>query len=307
MNLVLREQVQFQSLRERLSGELFLPTAGSSCPAVVVCHGAGEFKENYIEMCEHLAQRGIGCLAIDMHGHGASGGARFNVRMKEWVADVRAALDFLARHSRVDASRLGGFGLSSGGTAILEASLEDQRLRALVALDATVRNSLPVALSAFLKTLIWIGKAKRRCVGDDLRINLIKLGGGMALVADKQLNDRIMANTAATAALRAFPFPGGAEAFFVDTIERAGRVSAATLVIWGGEDQVDPPATGQILFDALRCRKSLQIIEGNGHLGHLDLHRQRVFELTAHWFSENLAVSTAHLSHLETPAACRAG
>ena len=306
MNLVVRERVQLQSMEVGLAAELFLPAAQTPCPAIVVCHGAAEFKENYIELCEFLARKNIGALALDMHGHGASDGMRFFVGMREWVANVRAALDFLSQDGRVDASRLGAFGLSSGGTAILETAVVDTRLKALVALDATVRNSLPAPLSAILKLLILIGRAKRFLTGSDLRVNLIKLGNGMPLVADKVTNDSLLANIAATAGLRAFPFPGGAESFFVNTIERVSQIKAASMVIWGEHDQIDPPQTGQLLFEALTCKKSLHIVQGNGHMGHLDKNRQKVFDLTAQWLSETLVANSEHVSPLEV-IACRAG
>src|SRR5690349_19085040 len=111
-----RESVRLRSLGDDLSGALFLPESLRPAPAVIVCHGAGEFKENYFELCELLAGRGIAALAIDMHGHGESAGSRFCVEMREWVPDVQAAIDFLHDHPRIDGARIGAFGLSSGGT-----------------------------------------------------------------------------------------------------------------------------------------------------------------------------------------------
>ena len=305
MNLVVREQVRVQSMGETLAGALFLPTTISPCPAIVVTHGAGDYKENYNEFCEYLAGKGLGCLALDLHGHGASGGKRFYVEISDWSADVRAGLNFLSRDERIDPNALGAFGPSSGGTAILEAALADSRIKALVALDATVRNSLPGPISMFLKGLVWLGRAKRALTGSDLRVNMLKLNAGMRFTEDDEVNARLLADEAIKAALEHFPFPGAAESFFVNTIERVGRITAPTLVIWGAEDRIDPPETGQLFFQALTCKKSLQIVEGNGHGGHLDRNRQTVFELTAQWFSENLAASVEHVS--ESEAACRAG
>ena len=122
------ESLSLRSLGDDLVGTLFLPTSEHPAPALIVCHGAGEFKENYFEMCELLARNGVATLAIDMHGHGASAGERFYVSMHQWVADVRAAVDFLVTHPRIDANKIGAFGLSSGGTAILEAAIVDARL-----------------------------------------------------------------------------------------------------------------------------------------------------------------------------------
>src|SRR5215470_18327120 len=110
-----------------------------------------------------------------MHGHGQSAGERYYVNMRQWVADVQAAIDFLLTHSKVDGDKIGAFGLSSGGTAILEAAVVDPRLKALVALDATVRDSLPLAMSLFLKLLVGVGKIKKLLTKTDLRIPLAKM------------------------------------------------------------------------------------------------------------------------------------
>lgn len=281
--MAVRESVRFSSLGEELAGRLFLPERCATAPALVVCHGAGEFKENYFEMCEVLATRGIVSLAIDMHGHGESGGARYHVNMREWVADVRAAIDLLQTRPEVDGARIGAFGLSSGGTAILEATMVESRLKTLVALTATVRNSLPWHMVLFLRMLLVLGWLKRQLTGHDLRVPLAKLPGAIKVAADPDIERRLQADQRLRQAYLAFPFPGASEAFFVDTLKRVGRVSVPTLVLWGAEDEMDPPETARLLYAALTCRKELYIIPGNGHVGHLDRNRHEVFALTADW------------------------
>jgi alpha-beta hydrolase superfamily lysophospholipase len=284
-----KQPVQFQSLNAKLEGVLFLPGAVGTFPAMIICHGAGEFKENYFELCERLAERGVATLAVDMHGHGESEGERFHVNMDEWVADVRAAVEFLSAHPSVGPGRIGAFGLSSGGTAILEAALVEPRLKALVALDATVRNSMPWVFALVLKSLILLGRIKKRFTKTDLRLSVLKLIEGIKMAADPEIERRIRSNPRCNEAFKAFPLPGGAHSFFVNTLKRVSRITIPTLVLWGEEDQFDPPETARLLYDALVCKKQLHIIPGNGHAGHLDKNRRQVFALTANWALENLA------------------
>jgi alpha-beta hydrolase superfamily lysophospholipase len=284
-----RESVCLCSLGDELAGVLFLPESSRRCPVLIVCHGAGEFKENHFELCELLAARGVATFAIDMHGHGQSQGERYFVNMPQWVADIRAAIDFLLTHPRIDGNRIGAFGLSSGGTAILEAAAVEPRLKALVALDATVRNSLPWSLTFVLKLLVLLGKIKRHFTTQDLRLPLVKMSSRLCLASDPEVNRKLQSDPRSVAAFMSFPFPGAAQAFFVNTLERVSRIAAPTLVLWGAEDKLDPPETAQILYDALTCKKQLHIIPGNGHVGHLDRNRQEVFALTANWVLENLA------------------
>ncbi len=282
------ERVTIESLSERLAGTLFCPSTNERLPAVLICHGAGDFKENYFELAEFLSDRGIASLALDMHGHGESGGERFHVGMHEWIADVRAGIGFLATHDRIDGQRLGAFGLSSGGTAILEAALVEPRLRALVALDATVRTSMPFSFLVFLKILLLIGKMKKQFTQLDLRVPLARMMGGIRLVSDPHVENRLRSDPKTLQAFMAFPFPGAADSFFVNTIERVGKVTAPTLVLWGAEDELDPPETGRLLYEALSCHKKLRIVPGNGHLGHLDRNKQEVFTSTSDWILEHL-------------------
>jgi alpha-beta hydrolase superfamily lysophospholipase len=286
---VTRQPVELKSLGERLAGVLFLPGTGGPFPAMIVCHGAGEFKENYFELCECLAERGVAALTMDMHGHGESEGDRFHVNMEQWVADVRAAVEFLAARPEVGPGRIGAFGLSSGGTAILEAALVEPRLKALVALDATVRNSMPWFFALILKGLILFGRIKKGLTKKDLRLSMLKMIEGIRMAADPEIERRIRSNPRCVEAFKAFPLPGAAHSFFVNTLERVSRITIPTLVLWGEEDQLDPPETARLLYDALICKKQLHIIPGNGHVGHLDKNRSQVFTLTADWALENLA------------------
>lgn len=285
------EKVNLQSLGDQLSGALFMPAAEQLARALVVCHGAGEYKENHFELCEYLAARGTAALAIDMHGHGQSKGERFCVRMVEWSADVRAAVDFLAAHPRIDRQHIGAFGFSSGGTVIIEAALVEPRLKALVLLDATVRNSDPLLQSLAFHLLDLLGRAWVRLTGRQLRVSLMclaKISGAVQWASDLEVNRQIATDPRFLEALNAFPFPGATECFLVDTLRRVPQLSIPTLVLWGEEDKVDPPETARLLYAALGCRKELVMLPGSGHFGHLDRQKEQVFKRTARWEQENL-------------------
>ena len=283
------ESVSFDSLGVAIEG-LFVHAHGEGKrPVLIVSHGAGEFKENYFEMASSLARRGISCLLLDMHGHGASGGPPYHVSMKEWVADLMGALDYLGRRDDVDPRRIGAFGLSSGGTAILETAVIDPRLRALVALDATVMNTLPLSATITIASFSMLGYLKRLITGTDLRISIVKLLDEVALASDPAIAAKMRVDPGKLKAFQNFPLPGAAQAFFVNTIRRVSKITIPTLVIWGEDDQLDPVTTAHALHDALTCEKQLEIIAGNGHVGHLDRNRERVFDLTAEWLLKHLA------------------
>ena len=117
---------------------------------------------------------------------------------------------------------------------------------------------------------------------------LQKLSGVPTVASDPEVDKRLVNDPRVQEAFAAFPFPGAAEAFFVDTIKRAPRICAPTLVLWGEEDKLDPPETGRMLLQALSCEKQLHIIPGNGPAGHQDRNRDQVFTLTADWALKTL-------------------
>jgi uncharacterized protein len=282
------QYVTLQSEGDRIAGKLFLPQSPRKAPVVILCHGAGEWKENYFEMSEYLAEQGLGSFALDLRGHGESGGERFCVQMHQWVADIRAALDYLPTHPRVDGDRIAAFGFASGATAALETALVDRRLKAVVVLEAAVSNLLPFSLRILLKALLPLGRMRLRRAHKPLRVSLPWLRH-RRLASDPVINRRILSNPFAMEAFESFPLPGAEEVFFAQTLNRVPLIQTPTIVVWGQDDCLAPPAVAQRLFDALTCKKAVQLVPGNGYVGHLDRNREKVFELTSGWVNQNLA------------------
>ena len=122
---------------------------------------------------------------------------------------------------------------------------------------------------------------------------MIKLFRLIKLASDPEVERKLRAHPTAGDAFKAFPFPGAEQAFFVDTITRVSKITVPTLVLWGEDDQLDSPKTARLLFEGLTCKKEIHIIPGNGHVGHLDRNREKVFALTADWVLQNRPVKSA--------------
>ncbi len=108
------------------------------------------------------------------------------------------------------------------------------------------------------------------------------------MASDPEVNQKLVTDPRIVEAYSSFPLPGAAQCFFVDTLKRVGKIAAPTLVLHGADDQLDPPKSAQLLYDALTCEKQLHIIPGNGHVGHMDRNKDRVMELTADWALKHL-------------------
>src|SRR6185503_7813205 len=110
-----------------LAGTLSLPRwAREPVPAVVMVHGSGRLgREHLVGDVRQLVWEGIGVLAYDKRGVGASqgeypqgGGADFGSVLQLLGHDAAAAFEKLRHSAGVDPSRLGFFGASQAGWII---------------------------------------------------------------------------------------------------------------------------------------------------------------------------------------------
>src|SRR5690606_11384808 len=104
--------------------------------AIVLVHGSGNSRDDVRAHAELLAGHGFGVLAIDLRGHGESGG---DINRVGWHGsrDVGAAVRYLEGGDDVNAT--GGLGLSGGGEIMLGAAGECHALQAVVSEGATAR------------------------------------------------------------------------------------------------------------------------------------------------------------------------
>lgn len=270
---------------ESLKAALF-PADGSNptpAPCLILCHGAFEKKENFFEFAEFLSSQGIAAMAVDMPGHGESGGPRAHLNINQWVKAIQTAIDYLCAQESIDAERIGAFGFSSGGTAVLEAALVEPRIKVLVTLDATVRNYLNIWETLFFKFLVSASRVKKRLTGTDWRFNILWVLKSATVAFDPAVNRQIINDPSLIEAYSAFPLPGAASCAFVDTLDRVCGIQIPTLVIHGKEDKVDPPETARLLFDALPGEKALELIPESGHSGHLDTQKTAIMAHTSQW------------------------
>jgi len=285
------EDVELPSGDDNIAGRLFLPQSQGRVPVLLIAHELFGFKESYAELVEFLLKKGIAVLALDMHGHGESGGERFSFNLTEWIADIRAAIDFLETHLRIDSNRIIGFGVSSGGTAILETALFDNRMRSIIVLGVTVCNHYGFWTTLGLQFLRGFSKIYRRFAKQTLRISADHELKTMICLSDPAANARWHDTPLVREAFTSIPFPGTADSVLVDTLERAGEIRIPTLILHGAQDTIEPPSVAQLLYDRLTCEKSLQLIPDMGHLGHLDRNREKIFEHAVDWIQTKSADS----------------
>lgn len=108
---------------------------GKKYPAIVSVHPFASCEEQTSSAVygKALAEQGYVVIAYDASYHGESGGApRWVENPAQRVADVSHVIDYAVTLPYVDADRIGGIGICGGGCYILNATLTEKRIKAVV-------------------------------------------------------------------------------------------------------------------------------------------------------------------------------
>jgi uncharacterized protein len=98
---------------------------------VILCHGVGSCKENMYSIADWLAGEGYESIAMDMRGHGESGGEYCTYGYYE-KQDLSALIDQLALDGT---EQIVVLGISMGGAVAIQALDYDDRIDAAVAIS----------------------------------------------------------------------------------------------------------------------------------------------------------------------------
>ena len=102
---------------------------------MVIVHGAGSNRQNHRDYARRVASAGMSAVAIDLRGHGESGGTLD----AGTIDDVLAALDWLTGQG---ADPLGLRGSSLGGFLALNAAARHRGVRAVAAIAPAQERGL---------------------------------------------------------------------------------------------------------------------------------------------------------------------
>src|SRR5207249_8256727 len=104
---------------------LHLPDAAERIPCVIACHGLSASKDSdkYLLLGAALPRAGLALARFDFRGCGESTGREDETTVGTRIDDVRAVLEFLGAHGRLD-GRFGLLGSSLGGFVALHVAAE---------------------------------------------------------------------------------------------------------------------------------------------------------------------------------------
>jgi dipeptidyl aminopeptidase/acylaminoacyl peptidase len=126
--------VTFRDKDVTLSGTILLPATPGKHPAFVFLHGSGpegRWANHYL--AQKLAESGIVALIYDKRGVGQSTGDWQKSTFEALADDAVAGIRFLQSQSEVDATRVGIYGHSQGGTIAPLVGVQSGDLRFVIA------------------------------------------------------------------------------------------------------------------------------------------------------------------------------
>jgi dipeptidyl aminopeptidase/acylaminoacyl peptidase len=133
---VKKKAISFYSEGFRLVGDVYSPDdarASDRRAGIVLCHGYTGVKDMYLpDNARVLTESGYVVLTFDYKGWGDSEGSRSRLAPYSRVADVQAALTFIATLPEVDPERLGIYGTSYGGATVVWTGAIDARVKCVV-------------------------------------------------------------------------------------------------------------------------------------------------------------------------------
>jgi pimeloyl-ACP methyl ester carboxylesterase len=292
----------FYSQGHKLDGICYLPKdyqAGMRLPGVVFCLGYTYLKDLLVpEMAKRLSAQGYACLVFDYRGFGKSElgcGPPGRLLPLEQVADIQAAVTFLAARPEVDANRIGLVGISLGGSHALYAAGINERVRAVAAL-APVGDGQRW-LRGCRRYWEWVAFLEKIEADRTARV----LGGIGERVDAWEI---VIPDPASRAFLEVVwrEFPAlkcrlsleSAEALIDYCPETwVGRISPRPVLLLHGEaDLLVPVDESRSLFAQAGEPRELVLVPGMGHFDWAMPHEERfdhVMRIVSHWLGGHLA------------------
>lgn len=258
--------VQFENEGLNLYGMLHLPDGTGKHPCVVFLHGyTGNRIEDhciFVKAARDLCENGVASLRFDFRGSGESQGNFADITVEGETADATRAISFLETVESLDRERTGIVGIGLGG--LIAASVAAKTQVKSVALWA------PTALVDFL----------------------VERGGKIVKDPYAWLPEKFKAAVKNTGRVDIGGFMRG-KAYFeslkhVDPMREIAKYDGPVLIVQGSEDEVTLPINSEYLYDHVRGRRLLVVVDGADHTFSSANWEGQVIETTRMWFAETL-------------------
>lgn len=220
---------------------------------ILILHGRGGIKEDYLSVAERFCAVGFRCVMPDLPGHGSNPGKYTTYGVREAPEILKCYTEAAGKFGFAQ-QPCGIFGQSMGGAeAVYTAALKGAPFGAMV------------VVSSFDKMDTVIHGQTDRMLGS-------VFGEAVRMPAD-----------------RVFGWKTGVKISEIRPMEKAAKITIPTLIAHGAADKFVPTAGGKALYDALpdEIEKKWLVVPGAGHSNVL-ITDFPIYATAAEWFLKYL-------------------
>lgn len=272
---------------------------GGSAPVVVLHHGFGGVKENFMpHFAQVFAEAGFNVLGYDPRGLGESGGrVPQEIDPAFQVADMRDAITFAMSLPDVDASRIGVWGSSYGGGVAIQTAALDKRVTCVAAQvpflsGSSIWNHIPAEARQYLSGL-FAQERSSRAAGQPLRLIPVASPnpeqGELCVLATRESYDWLMKQVPTSPTWRNEVTLRSLElTFSFEPASFIAQVAPRPILIVGAEgDTLMPIQLTEAAF--ARAAEPKQFVKlPCGHFGPYDVCFEQSSQAARDWFVKHL-------------------
>ena len=293
----MKRAVEFYSEGFKLCGDVYTPDSlapGEQRAGVLLCHGYTGVKDLYLpDNARVLNEAGYVIMTFDYKGWGESEGkSPHRLAPYSRVADVQAAMTFLAVQPEVDEESIGIYGTSYGGATVSWVGAIDPRAKCVVSVVGIGHGAR--WMSRVRRMDEWFDLLERSA--EDRTQRALTGKSDMVERSDILLPDRQSAALAAAARAKNPAAVGTIPLEYVDDTLGfnpewiVGRISPRPILfITSSDDRLVPPEESEQLYAHAGEPKKLVTLKG---VGHYEVYAEPAFsevmKHTLEWYREYL-------------------
>lgn len=275
---VVAEEREFQNGDVYLCGTLYLPVSSKPVPAVIALHSASSATRDlplYQHLTDLLPALGYAVLIYDRRGSGKSTGQRSGTDFNTLADDGLAALRMLAADKRIDARKIGFWGLSQGGWLSVLAASRSRQVAFAISISAPLTTpdvQMIFAVSNILRVKGFSDEDINAATRTRTYVDEFMRGRGDRPTVEQVLADAVnkpwFRHSFISPTLEDPAHSQWAKEIALDPITTLNRVHCPILILFGADDPWVPVKISAELLSKMVSKKvniSYAVIAGANH------------------------------------------
>ncbi|RPD39570.1 alpha/beta hydrolase family protein [Chitinophaga barathri] len=276
--IVTSEEKEFQNGNVHLCGTLYLPGGPKPVPCVIVFHSASSATQDlplYQHLKELLPALGYAVFIYDRRGSGKSAGKRAGADFNTLADDGLAALRMLAADKRINARKIGFWGLSQGGWLSVLAASRSRQVAFAISISAPL-TAPDVQMNFAVGNILRVKGFRDEDIGAAIRTRIavddFMRGKGDRLAVERMLADAVkkpwFKYCYISPMLDDPVHSQWAKEIALDPIATLERVSCPVLILFGANDPWVPVKISTALLGKMADKKAnltYAVIAGANH------------------------------------------